>query len=249
MNLNKLIFSLLLLISIIIWPNNVFAGDLVRFNFQVNPQKDDFCLNNTATAEDSAGITDSATAITPVGNVPGGCQAGNVNVDCDDRHTGWPVGGFIGQGPYSAGSHQVQFGTAPAVDVYPEALGTIGDPVYATICGTIGHYGTDYSDCAVNGCDIYAHIVSKNFQTYFVHLDTIIPGLHSGSQVKKGDLIGYRGQTGQASSGPHTHYMIKNAFNQDLSEVDFNKEVPAYDCPKPGGVLTCHYSVTTIYQK
>lgn len=234
-----------LMILFISLPYSIFAQELVEFNFKAKPTQENTCITNTVTVTEPDKPVDSQDSIiTEVGSPTESCTG--TNVECDGKHAGWPVGGFIGQGPYSTGSHQDA--TAPAVDIYPQIQGTIGDPVYATICGKIGHYGEDGMDCGGNGCDIYAQIIASDFQTYFVHLDTLAEGLVPGMEVKKGDLIGYRGQTGQAASGPHTHYMIKNGSNVNLSKEDFNKEVPPYDCPV-GGVLSCHYDVTSIYEK
>lgn len=44
---------------------------------------------------------------------------------------------------------------------------------------------------------------------YYAHLDRYADGLHEGMPVKKGDVIGYVGSTGDADPGaPHLHFAI-----------------------------------------
>ncbi|MBC7836202.1 peptidoglycan DD-metalloendopeptidase family protein [Acetobacteraceae bacterium] len=44
----------------------------------------------------------------------------------------------------------------------------------------------------------------------YMHLDSIAKGLSAGDELKKGDLIGYVGNTGNASGGPtHLHFEIR----------------------------------------
>ena len=44
----------------------------------------------------------------------------------------------------------------------------------------------------------------------YMHLDKIAPGIKSGTVLKPGDLIGYVGNTGNASGGPtHLHFEIR----------------------------------------
>jgi hypothetical protein len=51
---------------------------------------------------------------------------------------------------------------------------------------------------------------------YFAHLDKYAPGLVAGTILKKGDLIGYVGNTGNASSGPtHLHFGIYSGGAQN----------------------------------
>jgi len=56
------------------------------------------------------------------------------------------------------------------------------------------------------------------YTTLYGHLSGFAPGIHKGSRIVQGDLIGYVGQTGLAS-GPHLHYefRIAGVFKNPLS--------------------------------
>ena len=58
-----------------------------------------------------------------------------------------------------------------------------------------------------------------NLMTGYLHLSKFAKGIHQGSRVKQGDLIGYVGSTG-TSTGPHLDYRIwKNGVNIDPLKV------------------------------
>jgi murein DD-endopeptidase MepM/ murein hydrolase activator NlpD len=79
----------------------------------------------------------------------------------------------------------------------------IGTPVHATARGRISFIGreTGYGK----------FIVIDNappYQTAFAHLSRFAKGLHRGSRVRRGQVIGYVGKTGWAT-GPHLHYEVR----------------------------------------
>lgn len=45
------------------------------------------------------------------------------------------------------------------------------------------------------------------YETLYAHLSAFADGIKPGKEVKRGDLIGYTGDTGQ-STGPHLHYEV-----------------------------------------
>lgn len=59
------------------------------------------------------------------------------------------------------------------------------------------------------GITIYQFDPGGDFAYYYAHLDSYAPGLVEGMPVRKGQVIGYVGSTGNASAeGPHLHFAI-----------------------------------------
>lgn len=77
--------------------------------------------------------------------------------------------------------------------------GSMGAPLYATMSGVI--------ELKANTMPAGNHLWIKNdrYKVGYGHLQDF--AVEDGQTVKRGDLIGYMGSTGQ-SSGPHLHYHI-----------------------------------------
>jgi len=59
------------------------------------------------------------------------------------------------------------------------------------------------------GLTIYEFDATQTFAYYYAHLDRYEDGLREGQMVKRGDVIGYVGSTGNASpDAPHLHFAI-----------------------------------------
>jgi len=59
------------------------------------------------------------------------------------------------------------------------------------------------------GRTIYQFDAPGNFAYYYAHLDAYAEGLREGMLVKRGDLLGYVGTTGNAAAdAPHLHFAI-----------------------------------------
>src|SRR5215210_64364 len=84
-----------------------------------------------------------------------------------------------------------------------------GAQVKAAGPGRIGYIGWNYADGA-DPAWIVVIVHSQNMQTWYAHLkaNTYPGGLHEGSAVKTGQLIGYEGNTGR-STGCHLHWMVE----------------------------------------
>ncbi|MEX2632966.1 MAG: M23 family metallopeptidase [Balneolales bacterium] len=79
----------------------------------------------------------------------------------------------------------------------------VGTPIYATGDGTVkqarrwGTYGN------------YLEIDhGYGFETRFAHLSRFGEGIKNGTEVKRGQLIGYSGNSG-VTTGPHLHYEVR----------------------------------------
>jgi len=80
-----------------------------------------------------------------------------------------------------------------------------GTPVIATADGTIEKLFTSVR----GGLTIYERSPDTKWEYYYAHLSAYAPGLHEGQQVKRGEVIGRVGHTGDASpDGPHLHFAI-----------------------------------------
>lgn len=86
-----------------------------------------------------------------------------------------------------------------------DMLAPKGTPVVAADDGRIGRVGTT----PIGGNIVYATDPDEQFVYYYAHLDRHARGLSVGDRVRKGDVIGYVGTTGNApSSVPHLHFQV-----------------------------------------
>ena len=76
--------------------------------------------------------------------------------------------------------------------------------IYATTDGIIHKLSSDPR----GGISIYQVDESGRFVYYYAHLDHYAENLKEGLVVKRGDLIGYVGDTGNAKGTPHLHFSI-----------------------------------------
>jgi murein DD-endopeptidase MepM/ murein hydrolase activator NlpD len=78
-------------------------------------------------------------------------------------------------------------------------------PVLAVEDGTVQKLFTSRA----GGYTIYQFDPTATFSYYYAHLDRYADGLHEGQIVRRGDVIGYVGSTGNASpDAPHLHFGI-----------------------------------------
>lgn len=62
---------------------------------------------------------------------------------------------------------------------------------------------------AAGGLTVYQFDPQDQFAYYYAHLDRYAEGLAEGTILKRGDLVGYVGSTGNApASAPHLHFTI-----------------------------------------
>jgi murein DD-endopeptidase MepM/ murein hydrolase activator NlpD len=88
-----------------------------------------------------------------------------------------------------------------AIDI----LAPRGTPVVAVEEGTIARL----FESRLGGVTIYQFGPSGRFSYYYAHLDRYARGLEEGAAVRRGQVIGYVGTTGNApESAPHLHFAI-----------------------------------------
>ena len=99
--------------------------------------------------------------------------------------------------------HETRGGNRPheALDI----IAPRGAPVLATDDGRI----VKLFKSVPGGLTIYQFDPSESFAYYYAHLDGYATGVAEGKQVKRGELIGYVGTTGNANPAtPHLHFAI-----------------------------------------
>jgi murein DD-endopeptidase MepM/ murein hydrolase activator NlpD len=80
-----------------------------------------------------------------------------------------------------------------------------GTPVFAVDDGTVAKLFTSVP----GGLTIYHFDPSGGFSYYYAHLDRYADGLREGMTLRRGNLIGYVGSTGNAApDAPHLHFAV-----------------------------------------
>src|SRR6185295_619057 len=80
-----------------------------------------------------------------------------------------------------------------------------GTPVHAAVSGTIRKLFLSKP----GGNTIYEFDEAGDHCYYYAHLDRYAKGLREGMRVKRGDIIGYVGSTGNADPRtPHLHFAV-----------------------------------------
>ena len=127
----------------------------------------------------------------------------------------WPMSGVVTQNFGCTGfSWEPPKGSCDHFHEGIDLVAPYGTPVKSSAAGTVVYIGWNYAD----GPDpawivIIAH--SSGLQTWYAHMQPRYPGgLHAGSHVDRGELIGYEGNTGH-STGAHLHWAVM--FNGDFA--------------------------------
>jgi murein DD-endopeptidase MepM/ murein hydrolase activator NlpD len=89
-----------------------------------------------------------------------------------------------------------------------------GTPLIATADGTIAETGRDkYLGKFVEICH------NEKFSTMYGHMDRFAENIEAGTEVKRGDVIGYMGTTGR-STGCHVHYEVR-VYGKRVDPVEY----------------------------
>lgn len=91
-----------------------------------------------------------------------------------------------------------------------------GTPVVATGSGTVARatYSANY------GRFVYIRHPESGHRTLYAHLSDINQQIQPGSEVARGDTIGYSGETGR-TTGPHLHYEVQTLDGKALNPIQF----------------------------
>jgi len=79
----------------------------------------------------------------------------------------------------------------------------MGTPVVATTDGTVSRMSWN----ALGGRTLYLTSADGRHDYYYAHLDSYAEGMEVGQTVRRGDVLGAVGQTGNARS-PHLHFQV-----------------------------------------
>ena len=106
---------------------------------------------------------------------------------------------------------------AQLVDTYDQARGTErhhealdimapkGTKVYAVADGKL----VKLFNSKPGGLTVYQFDPTEKYAYYYAHLDRYADNLKEGAELKRGDLIGYVGVTGNSNpNGPHLHFAV-----------------------------------------
>ena len=92
-----------------------------------------------------------------------------------------------------------------------DILAPRGTPVLAADEGVILRIGTN----ALGGNVIWAADSERRFAYYYAHLDHYARDLREGMRVKRGDIIGFVGTTGNApADAPHLHFQVMRILDE-----------------------------------
>lgn len=80
-----------------------------------------------------------------------------------------------------------------------------GTPVLAVDDGVVRKLFTSVR----GGLTVYQFDREERYSYYYAHLDDYAPSLHEGQLLRRGDLVGYVGSTGNArADAPHLHFAV-----------------------------------------
>jgi len=92
----------------------------------------------------------------------------------------------------------------------------VGTPIYATGDGVI----KDAKSGSGLGRFVKIEHPTAGYLTVYGHMSKIAQGIRPGKAVKRGDLIGYSGNTG-LSEAPHLHYEVRDLEGNQLNPIYF----------------------------
>lgn len=152
--------------------------------------------------ENSAFATSEIKVVNPAGEPPlSAQQAANAIVDLRRRHLEIPIKNFdISK---IKGSFYETHGGA--MHGAADMLAPRNTPVHAVENGRIAKLFTSKR----GGLTIYQADPTGKFVYYYAHLEHYADNIHDGDPVKKGEVIGYVGTSGNAPANtPHLHFSV-----------------------------------------
>lgn len=150
----------------------------------------------------SDAISDAPPVVPAVPAVPPTAASGNLPRAQPPQSLLIPVQGVLAtqlQDTFS--DARAQGRSHEAIDIMAPA----GTPVLAVADGTVEKLFTSKA----GGLTVYQFEPSGRYAYYYAHLQAYAPGLAEQQVLRRGDVLGYVGSTGNADpAGPHLHFAI-----------------------------------------
>ncbi len=146
----------------------------------------------------------------------------------------WPIDGVITQGYGNTGFTALGYNFHNGLDIAAPA----GTPIYAAADGVVNGTGSN-SEAAYGNWVTIKHDITKDGHqiiTLYGHMRTYV--LKVGQVVKKGDLVGYEGNTGDTTRllygpdrGYHLHFTVFDAVGFKITPGAYPKVYGPYSIP------------------
>lgn len=103
-----------------------------------------------------------------------------------------------------------------------------GTPVYAVVNGVIEQMAVN----PLGGNKLWVRSPGDNWSYYYAHLNAYAPGIQNGVRVKKGQVLGYVGTTGNAAgTPPHLHLQTQAPQGATVNPYPILKRVNPMSAP------------------
>lgn len=163
-------------------------------------------------------------------------KAGNTTISVNKGVMGWPMDGVLTQGYGNTGFTSLGYNFHNGIDIAAPA----GQPIYAAADGTVAKCDTGEAAYG-NWCTIRHNIKSASGAdrcviTLYAHMRTI--KVAGGQSVKRGDLVGYEGNTGNTTRliygperGYHLHFTIFDCNGYSVTPGKYTEIYGNYSVP------------------
>ncbi|HAG27169.1 TPA: hypothetical protein DCG61_00080 [Patescibacteria group bacterium] len=163
-------------------------------------------------------------------------KAGNTTISVNKGVMGWPMDGVLTQGYGNTGFRALGYNFHNGIDIAAPA----GKPIYAAADGTVAKCDTGEAAYG-NWCTIRHNIKSSSGAdrcviTLYAHMRTI--KVAGGQSVKRGDLVGYEGNTGNTTRllygperGYHLHFTVFDCNGYSVTPGQHSAVYGPYSVP------------------
>ena len=163
-------------------------------------------------------------------------RAGNPTISVSKGVLGWPMDGVLTQGYGNTGFTSLGYNFHNGIDIAAPA----GKPIYSAADGTVAKCDTGEAAYG-NWCTIRHNIKSSSgadrcVVTLYAHMRTI--KVSTGQAVKRGDLVGYEGNTGNTTRllygperGYHLHFTVFDCNGYTVTPGKHTAVYGAYSVP------------------